>query len=129
MNERMIVGHLTTGRMAPIQGNRNANRSQQQQTETVSFRDVLSQQQQLKFSHHAEQRLQQRGIELLPDQLERIANAVDQAAAKGAKDSLVLFKDIAMIVNVPNRTVVTAMDGNSMKEHVFTQIDSAVVVS
>jgi flagellar operon protein len=126
----MLVGHLTTGRMAPIQGNRNANLSQQQQTDNVSFRDVLSQQQQqLKFSHHAEQRLQQRGIELLPDQLERITNAVNQAAAKGAKDSLVLFRDIAMIVNVPNRTVVTAMDGNMMKEHIFTQIDSAVVVS
>ncbi|WP_373229588.1 TIGR02530 family flagellar biosynthesis protein [Cohnella sp.] len=128
MNDRMLVGHLTTGRTAPIQGNRHLNRSGQQIADNVSFREVLDKQQ-LKFSHHAEQRLQQRGIELLPDQLERIANAVDQAAAKGAKDSLVLFRDIAMIVNVPNRTVVTAMDGNSMKEHIFTQIDSAVVVS
>jgi len=124
----MLVGHLSTGRTAPIQGTRNLSRNQQEQAESVSFRDVLSRQQ-LKFSHHAELRLQQRGIELQPDQINRIANAVDQAAAKGAKDSLVLFRDIAMIVNVPNRTVVTAMDGSSMKEHIFTQIDSAVVVS
>nr|WP_306220682.1 TIGR02530 family flagellar biosynthesis protein [Cohnella sp. WQ 127256] len=124
----MLVGHLSTGRTAPIQGNHNVDRNKLQE-HTISFRDVLSQHQQLKFSHHAEQRLQQRGIELLPDQINRIANAVDQAAAKGAKDSLVLFQDIAMIVNVPNRTVVTAMDGNSMREHIFTQIDSAVVVS
>jgi flagellar operon protein len=130
MSDRMLVGHLSTGRTVPIQGNRNLNRNQQATTDSVSFRDVLTQQQQqLKFSQHAEQRLQQRGIELLPDQLARISKAVDQAAAKGAKDSLVLFQDIAMIVNVPNRTVVTAMDGNSMKEHIFTQIDSAVVVS
>ncbi len=129
MSDRILVAHLSTGRTGPIQGNRNVNRSKQELTDTVSFRDVLNQQQQLKFSHHAEQRLQQRGIELLPDQITRIANAVEQAAAKGAKDSLVLFRDIAMIVNVPNRTVVTAMDGNSMKEHIFTQIDSAVVVS
>lgn len=128
MNDRMLVGHLTTGRTAPIQGNRNPNRSGKQNADNVSFREMLGQQQ-LKFSHHAEQRLQQRGIQLLPDQLERIASAVNQAAAKGAKDSLVLFQDIAMIVNVPNRTVVTAMDGNSMKEHIFTQIDSAVVVN
>lgn len=128
MSDRMFVGQLSTGRTGPIQGNRNVNRSQQQNTDSVSFQELLSQQQ-LKFSHHAEQRLRQRGIELLPDQITRIANAVDQAAAKGAKDSLVLFRDIAMIVNVPNRTVVTAMDGNSMKEHIFTQIDSAVVVS
>jgi flagellar operon protein len=128
MSDRMLVGHLSTGLTGPIQANRNVNRSKQEYPETTSFRDLLSQQQ-LKFSHHAEQRLQQRGISLLPEQLTRIADAVEQAAAKGAKDSLVLFRDIAMIVNVPNRTVVTAMDGNSMKEHIFTQIDSAVVVS
>ncbi|QMV40165.1 TIGR02530 family flagellar biosynthesis protein [Cohnella cholangitidis] len=128
MSDRMLVGHLSTGLTGPIQGNRNINRNKQEYPETASFRDLLSQQQ-LKFSHHAEQRLQQRGISLQPEQLTKIADAVEQAAAKGAKDSLVLFRDIAMIVNVPNRTVVTAMDGNSMKEHIFTQIDSAVVVS
>ncbi|BBI34434.1 TIGR02530 family flagellar biosynthesis protein [Cohnella abietis] len=128
MNDRILVGHLSTGRTGPIQDNRIANQRKQEIANSISFREILSQQQ-LKFSHHAEQRLQQRGIELLPDQISRIANAVDQAAAKGAKDSLVLFQNIAMIVNVPNRTVVTAMDGNSMKEHIFTQIDSAIVVS
>jgi len=128
MNNPMLVGHLTTGRTGPIQGHRPSDRNRQANSDGVSFRELLSQQQ-LKFSHHAEQRLQQRGIQLQPDQLERIASAVDQAAAKGAKDSLVLFQDIAMIVSVPNRTVVTAMDGHSMKEHIFTQIDSAVVVS
>lgn len=128
MSDRMLVGQLSTRLTGPIQGNRNVVGSKTSPAEQASFRDILSRQQ-LRFSHHAEQRLQQRGIQLLPDQVARIANAVDQAAAKGAKDSLVLFRDIAMIVNVPNRTVVTAMDGNSMKEHIFTQIDSAVVVT
>jgi flagellar operon protein len=126
MNDRLLIGHLTTGRTGPLQSNRST--SQPVLTKDgVSFREMLSRQE-LKFSHHAEQRLQQRGIVLKPEQLDRIASAVDQAAAKGAKDSLVLFRDIAMIVNVPNRTVVTAMDESSMKEHVFTQIDSAVVI-
>jgi flagellar operon protein len=128
MSDRMIVGHLSTGRTGPLQGNRGPNRTSDSNANDVSFQELLSRQD-LKFSHHAEQRLQQRGIVLNPDQLGRIAGAVDQAAAKGAKDSLVLFRDIAMIVHVPNRTVVTAMDGSSLKEHVFTQIDSAVVVS
>ncbi|WP_368859150.1 TIGR02530 family flagellar biosynthesis protein [Cohnella sp. GbtcB17] len=82
----------------------------------------------LKFSHHAEQRLSQRGIKLGPEQLSAIATAVDQASAKGAKDSLVLYRNVAMIVNVPSRTVVTAMDDKSMQQHVFTNIDSAVFV-
>jgi flagellar operon protein len=128
MNDRMLIGHLATGRTGPLQSGRNVPRQPEHSNDGVSFRELLSRQE-LKFSHHAEQRLQQRGIVLKPEQLDRIANAVDQAAAKGAKDSLVLFRDIAMIVNVPNRTVVTAMDESSMKEHVFTQIDSAVVVS
>ncbi|MFC5532459.1 TIGR02530 family flagellar biosynthesis protein [Cohnella yongneupensis] len=128
MSDRIVAHQFTTGRTGPLQGTRTLNLNQTEASGGVSFQQLLDRQQ-LKFSYHAQQRLQQRGIELKPDQLSRIASAVDQAAAKGAKDSLVLFRDIAMIVNVPNRTVVTAMDGNSMQEHVFTQIDSAVVVS
>ncbi|MFC4598945.1 TIGR02530 family flagellar biosynthesis protein [Cohnella hongkongensis] len=128
MNNPLLVGHLTTGRTGPLQGHRPPDRNKEIHAEGTTFKELLSRQQ-LKFSHHAEQRLEQRGIRLQPDQIERIASAVEQAAAKGAKDSLVLYRDIAMIVSVPNRTVVTAMDGPSIKEHIFTQIDSAVVVS
>ncbi|WP_123040045.1 TIGR02530 family flagellar biosynthesis protein [Cohnella candidum] len=128
MSERMTVGQLAATRAASLQGTRATAKSAGTPNGGISFRELLNRQE-LKFSHHAEQRLQQRGIVLNTDQLDKIAGAVDQAAAKGAKDSLVLYRDIAMIVNVPNRTVVTALDGTSMKEHVFTQIDSAVVVS
>lgn len=96
--------------------------------EGSSFKTMLSAQS-LKFSQHAEQRLAQRGILLGPEQLSAIANAVDQASAKGARDSLVLYRNVAMIVNVPSRTVITAMDDKSMQQHVFTNIDSAVVVN
>ncbi|MNP52888.1 hypothetical protein D3C76_1473110 [compost metagenome] len=83
----------------------------------------------LKFSNHAAKRLEQRGIELGSRQLDQISNAVEKAAAKGSKESLILMKDMALIVSIPNRTVVTAMDGSSMKDNVFTQIDSAVIIS
>jgi len=128
VSDRITAHQFTTGRTGPLQSHSNLIRHPTGANGNVSFKELLEKQQ-LKFSSHAQQRLQQRGIELKPEQLSRIASAVDQAASKGARDSLVLFKDIAMIVNVPNRTVVTAMDGNSMQEHVFTQIDSAVVVS
>jgi flagellar operon protein len=129
----MLVGHLAPGRVGPIQGKRTVaasedNGSAASGTGNATFRQLLDRAE-LKFSHHAEQRLRQRGIELKPEQLDRIASALNRAEAKGAKDSLVLFRDIAMIVNIPNRTVITAMDGSSAQEHVFTQIDSAVVVS
>ena len=128
MTDRITAHQFTTGRTGPLQSHSNIIRNPAGANGNVSFKELLERQQ-LKFSSHAQQRLQQRGIELMPEQLNKIANAVDQAAAKGARDSLVLFKDIAMIVSAPNRTVVTAMDGSSMQEHVFTQIDSAVVVS
>jgi len=128
MSDRMLIGHLQAGRTAPLYGPRQTAKSPTGRENGVTFKELLDRQM-LKFSHHAAQRLEQRGIHLTPEQLNRIHDAVEQAAAKGAKDSLVLLKDIAMIVNIPNRTVVTAMDGSSMNDHVFTQIDSAVIIS
>lgn len=81
----------------------------------------------LKFSAHAEKRLASRQIPLSPTELAGLKSAVDRAAAKGARESLVLMKDMAFIVSVKNRTVITAIDGQSLKENVFTNIDSAVI--
>ena len=82
----------------------------------------------LKFSAHAKERLALRNIELSAEDMARISDAVSKAAAKGARQSLLVMEDMAFIVSVTNRTVITALDGNSMKENVFTNIDSAVIV-
>lgn len=127
MNEPVKAWQRTSGIQGAYPANRPASQKRADANNGLSFEAVLNSQ--LKFSNHAEQRLQQRGIQLMPDQLQRIASAVEDAAAKGAKDSLVIYRNVAMIVNVPSRTVVTALDERAMKSHVFTQIDSAVVVS
>ncbi len=82
----------------------------------------------LKFSAHAIDRLRSRGISFDQEALKRIEDGVQRAAQKGSKDSLVLIDDSALIVSVKNKTVVTAMDQNAMKENVFTNIDSTVIV-
>ncbi|MDR1702349.1 MAG: flagellar protein [Sporomusaceae bacterium] len=83
----------------------------------------------LKFSKHALERLQDRDIQLDETQLAKLYQAVDKAAKKGARDSLILFREnLALVVSVKNRTVITAMDGESLKENVFTNIDSAVII-
>ena len=82
----------------------------------------------LKFSSHASQRLAERKIALDPATLSKVNEAVDKADAKGVADTLVLTKDAALIVNVKNRTVITAMDRSSLTGNVFTNIDSAVIV-
>jgi flagellar operon protein len=82
----------------------------------------------LKFSAHASQRLKDRKINLDPSMMNKLSEAVDRAEAKGIDDTLVLTKDAALIVNVKNRTVVTALDTGSLSGNVFTNIDGAVIV-
>lgn len=82
----------------------------------------------LKFSTHAVERMRSRGISYAPEMMKNIEAAVQKAAAKGSKDTLVLTDESALIVSVKNNTVVTVMDRAAMKENVFTNIDSTVMV-
>ncbi|WP_438350140.1 TIGR02530 family flagellar biosynthesis protein [Paenibacillus sp. FA6] len=127
MNERLMIGQMFPTPVNSTSIARNVRHSQGAVNST-SF-DQLLQQNMLKFSNHAVKRLEQRGIVIPEEQLARISDAVDQAAAKGSKESLIMLNDMALIVNIKNRTVVTAMDGGSMKDNVFTNIDSAVIIS
>jgi flagellar operon protein len=95
----------------------------------TSFQAELNkhlQEQPVTFSAHALERLRMRNIRLSQDDLVRIGNAVDKVAAKGGRESLVVYKNTAYVVSVTNRTVITAVDTARMHDHVFTQIDSAV---
>lgn len=82
----------------------------------------------LKFSSHAIARIRDRGIAMGKEQMDKLEKAVDTAAAKGAKESLILSNDAAFIVSVKNRTVITVVDRNNMNGNVFTNIDSTVVL-
>jgi flagellar operon protein len=81
----------------------------------------------LSFSKHALQRVQRRGIELDPSTLARLNEGVGRAAGKGSRDSVVLVDGTAFVVSVANRTVLTAVPQEHMREQVFTNIDSAVI--
>lgn len=95
----------------------------------VSFKDMLKHRiEPVRFSGHAQERLAARNIILTAQELSKIEVAVDRASQKGARASLILLNDLALIVSIQNRTVITVMDGSSMKENVFTNIDSAVIV-
>jgi flagellar operon protein len=81
----------------------------------------------VQFSGHALQRVRRRGIELGQATLERLQSGVERAASKGARESVVFVDNTAFVVSVRNRTVITAVDRDHMKDHVFTNIDSAVI--
>lgn len=104
-------------------------------SEGLSFNQVLEQTRNksilesgLKFSKHADMRLAQRNIALTEEQLQRLNEGAKKASEKGINESLVIMDDLTFIVNVKNSTVVTAMDMESSKENVFTNIDGAVII-
>lgn len=98
-----------------------------------SFSDILKQKlntqtQEINFSKHALARINQRNIDMSETQVSRLNTAVDKAGSKGLKDTLVLIDSNAFIVNVPSKTIITALNGDELKENVFTNIDGAVIV-
>lgn len=96
----------------------------------ADFQHVLAQRlatRDVRFSAHALERLRTAGVQLGSEQHAKLRDAVDRAAAKGARESLVLLENLALVVSVKNRTVITAVDGARMKDNVFTNIDSAVI--
>lgn len=93
----------------------------------VPFADVLAKTDGVTFSGHAAQRLERRGITVDGPTLQRLDDGVRRAAGKGARDAVVLVDQTAFVVSITNRTVITAVDRQHMKDHVFTNIDSAVI--
>lgn len=101
-----------------------------------SFADQLRQAQEpapgaapdVTLSAHAEKRVRQRGISMTAPEQRALAGAMDQLGAQGAQDAVLLRHDAAFVVNVPNRTVVTALGTGEMQQRAFTQIDSAMLL-
>ncbi len=94
-----------------------------------SFAEVLAKEEsRVSFSQHALQRMQDRQIDFSRQDLTKLDDTVERMAQKGAKESLIYLNDVALIVSVANKTVITAMDGPSAKENIFTNIDSAAIL-
>ncbi len=107
-------------------------------TEIQSFQEVLHTKQQLlqktttstnvMFSKHASERLNSRNIHLTDMQLQRLNQGIEQARDKNINESLVMLDNLAFIVNVKNNMVITALDKGGETNHVFTNIDGAVII-
>ncbi len=98
----------------------------------ISFAQIMSEKAirpgEVKFSGHAQDRLRDRNITLSPRQFEKLNDTIRQAGEKGARSSLIVLDNLALIVSVKNKTVITAIDKNSMKDNIFTNIDSAAII-
>jgi flagellar operon protein len=126
INPALSPSLLSTGAASPSRvpktGPAFADQLARAQTSHLSTGDVA-----VHFSGHATERLAQRGVSLDASQVRRLEHSVTQAAQKGSRSALVLVDRVAMIVAVPERTVVTAMPTDQAGQGIFTNIDAAVV--
>jgi len=110
----------------PITGNSDSIKNHRDPVK-ASFDSIFKEElEKIKFSNHAMKRLESRKIQLSEEEIAKIQDAVEKAEAKGSRDSLILMNNTAFIVNIPNRTVVTAIEVENSNENVFTNIDSVV---
>jgi flagellar operon protein len=99
--------------------------------ENRSFEQILNNIQskdEIKFSKHAIERMDIRDITLNKDEVNKLNHAIDKAEQKGVKEALILMGDTAFIASIKNRTIVTTVNKEQLKENVFTNIDGAVIV-
>jgi len=125
MVQRVIPGHNSG--ISPASPSRQKQHSARN---AGSFSDALSKAEQgVQFSNHAQKRMQTRDINLNDNGINRLNRAVEKAEKRGCRESLVLMDDMAFIINVKDRMIVTAMDVEQKGEGVFTRIDSVVLAN
>ncbi|KPU44694.1 hypothetical protein OXPF_17800 [Oxobacter pfennigii] len=124
---------IINGRIVPVDVPQQQGSVNKPARSSDSFKNVLdteiSKTKEVKISGHAMERLKRRNIELDSNDLQKLTDAIDKAETKGARESLLLYRDIAFIASIKNKTIITAIDGDSVKDNVFTNIDSAVIIS
>ncbi|NLM44834.1 MAG: flagellar protein [Clostridiales bacterium] len=115
-------------------GSKNYNNDKDKHTPTLNndFADILqskiSQREAIKFSKHAQERLISRNVKLTQEDITKIDKAVEKAAKKGVKDTLILLGNTAFIANVKSKTIITAATEETLKENMFTNIDGAIIL-
>lgn len=115
----------------PSRINANVNNVNARLNANIDFSKVLEEVQakkDLKISAHAMDRLRERNITLTDSDISNLKSAVENIRSKGGREALILYNNVAYITSIKNSTIITAVDSNSLKENVFTNIDSAVIV-
>jgi len=127
----LLVESLNNSHRVALSPETSSGKTGAEPDSSTNFEDMLQAQlgrpATVRLSAHAQRRLNSRNINFGQDEAVRLEQAVEKAANKGSRESLILMDDLALVVNIKNRVVVTAVDAASRKENVFTNIDSVVL--
>ncbi|SYZ78139.1 flagellar biosynthesis protein [Trichococcus shcherbakoviae] len=102
-------------RVEPLRQN-SKNQQVSREFQTI-MQEALSQttdDKELKISNHAQKRLDQRGFSLEGEDMSNLSQAMDELDDKGSKNSLLFYKDMALIASIDNRTIITALNQNEL---------------
>ena len=108
MTYRIVNGNIVSVNPLDIGSNRTTvNRD----VSKTSFSDILNSKlkKDINISKHANVRLAERNITLSDEDMGKLSDAFDKAKYKGATDSVILYKDLAFVASIKNRTIITAM--------------------
>lgn len=126
------MNNINLHRMGSVLQKPIANNSIQNKTKnnTVSFEDTLKdvESKGLKFSKHAQTRMDKRNLKLDTNEIKKLEDAIGKAEKKGIKETLIIMNNQAFIANVANRTIITAISSEGSKDNIFTNIDGAVII-
>lgn len=97
----------------------------------INFNDVLKNEikkseSDYTFSKHAADRL--REIEFTEEDMKEIGKGFKIAEEKGSKNTVMIYKDVALIASIENKTVITAIEKDRAKDNIYTNIDSVVIL-
>lgn len=125
---------VVNGKICPVEAlvTYNSNAKVQKSNNVKNFDSVLHEKLDSKnsfvVSGHAAERLESRNISLDEEDMKTINEGINKAEEKGCKNSVILYKNTALVTSITNRTVITVMDKDSSKDNVFTNVDSVVLL-
>lgn len=118
---------IDKGQMIPIGGNKTGKARKNGELDFQHLlQETINKKQEVKISAHAHQRMAERDIKLEQKDMDIIGKAMDDLGKKGAKESLMLYKEVALIASVKNKTIITVTQSEDMD--VVTNIDSAIFI-
>lgn len=113
-----------------LQIQNDLNKTKKTDSTNSSFKTILNEaiteKKEVNISNHAIQRMNERGIRLNNKDIDNLNTAINELEEKGAKESLILYKDLAFIASITNRTIITSM--NNSEVSIVTNIDSTMIV-